>query len=92
MIKTPIYLAIWKELDTAIQAIADHYGFACIDPKDDPYFHSKTFYSRVSNHPSCIGYAGMALAYERLLSKAIEKNPLYFFYANIDANIPTAVS
>ena len=92
MIKTPIYLTNWVEIDAAIQSIADHYGFACIDPKDDPYFHSKTFYARVSNHPSCIGYAGMALAYERLLSKAIEKNPLYFFYSNIDANIPSVVS
>lgn len=92
MVKIPIYVALRKELNVAIEAIANHYGFACIDPMDDPYFYSNTFYSRVSNHPSCIGYAGMALAYERLLSKAIEKNPLYFFYANIDANIPTVVS
>lgn len=92
MIKTPIFLALNKELDDAIEEIASHYGFACIDPKDDHFFHSNTFYSRVSNHPSCIGYAGMAEAYERLLSKAIEKNPFYFFYSNIDANIPTVVS
>lgn len=92
MVKIPIYVALRKELNVAIEAIAEHYGFACIDPMDDPYFYSKTFYSRISNHPSCIGYAGMALAYERLLSKAIEKNPLYFFYSNIDANIPTDVS
>ena len=92
MIKTPIYLTYGEELDEAIEEIAEHYKFVCIDPKDDPFFHSKTFYSRISNHPSCIGYAGMAMAYERLLSKAIDKDPLYFFYSNIDANIPTVVS
>ena len=67
----------------AVEAIANHYGFPVIDQMDDPYFFSAVWGTKNDSHPTPMGYVGMALAYERLLSKAIMQNPGYFEFSTI---------
>lgn len=67
----------------AVDAIANHYGFPVIDQMDDPYFFSAVWGTKNDSHPTPMGYVGMALAYERLFSKAIMQNPDYFEFSTI---------
>lgn len=67
----------------AVEAIANHYGFPIIDQMDDPYFFSAVWGTKKDSHPTPMGYVGMALAYERLLSKAIMGNADYFKFSTI---------
>lgn len=71
--------------NAAIRGIADHYSIPCINPFDD-YFFSSNFYQNYrgynNGHPTGMTYGGMAMAYNRLISKCIYENPSYFMYYN----------
>lgn len=66
-------------VNTAIKNIAEHFSIPLIDLADDDFYWSK-FYedNRLSNHPTAMLCAGMAMANRRLLSGAILNNPSYF--------------
>ena len=68
-----------SNFNAAIKNIANHYGFPCIEQRKDDFFLS-SFYtdSMVYRHPTAAGYAGMALALERLIVKCILDNYVYF--------------
>jgi len=84
MIKIPICGTNVKAFDYAIDDIAEHYGIPVINPFDDEYFKSSAYETCFNdNHPTITGYTGMALAYERLLSKAVYDNPEYFKFATL---------
>lgn len=67
----------------AVANIANHYGFPVIDQYDDDFFFSTVWANKNDSHPTPMSYVGMALAYERLLSKAIMQNPGYFEFSTI---------
>lgn len=69
----------WQLFQIAIEEIANHYNIPFIASQSDPYFDSSFFQSNQSNaHPVAIAYAGIAKAYDRLISKAIINNASYF--------------
>ena len=76
------YSSVVYETNKAIEDVANHYGILCIDPLDDPYFKSNFFNKQIGGHPTCGGYCGVGLAFERLLSKAMMINPDYVIDAN----------
>lgn len=69
--------------NTAIEGLAAHYGIPVIDPFDDLFFRSDFYTKMRDGHPTYLGYCGMGLAYERLFSKCVYENRLYFFDATI---------
>ncbi len=84
IIKIPICGTNVKAFDHAIDAIGEHYNIPVINPYDDDFFKSAAYENSFNDHhPTLLGYTGMALAYERLLSKAVYNNPLYFKFATI---------
>lgn len=68
-----------SEKATAINEIATHYSVPVFTMADDPYY-STDFYTsnKEISHPTAPSYAGMALAFERQISKCIEDNVSYF--------------
>lgn len=65
--------------DQAIKDLSDRYGIPVIDPFDDKFFQSSYYYSnKVGGHPTGPMYAGMASAFERLISRCIVDNNGYF--------------
>lgn len=77
LVKPPITAG---EIKTAIQDIAEHYGIAWFDLTSDPYI-SSDFYkdNQATYHPVAITYSGMAMAFERQLTKCIQEFASYFF-------------
>ena len=71
---------ITSEFANAIRDIADHYSIPVINSNDDPFFLSD-FYAdnKGTAHPVAMTYAGMAIAYERLVSTCIQSNAEYFY-------------
>ena len=65
-------------LDKVVKKLGSNIVY--IDVESDPYF-SSNFYTRqarINNHPTAVGYAGMASAITRLIGKAIRENPTKF--------------
>lgn len=83
MVKLQTHSGSYADFNTAIQAIAEHYEIPWIDPYDDNFFTSTIYTSMVGGHPTLLGYSGMSLAYERLLSNCFVNNPVYFRYTGI---------
>ena len=84
MILIPITGGYKEQFNNAIIEIANHFGIPYINPFDDPFFTSDIYNAKASGHPTRMGFVGMGLAYERLFSKVVEKNPAYFKYAVIN--------
>lgn len=70
---------ITNDYKNAIINIANHYSVPYIISKDDAFF-SSDFYNnaRSYDHPVAVTYSGMALAYERLISRCIVGHVSYF--------------
>lgn len=84
MIKIHVSGDAYNDYNTAIAAIAEHYGFPCIDPFDDWFFTSSLYRNyRPDNHPTALGYSMMGIAMERLFSKCVVENMDYFLYSTI---------
>lgn len=83
LIKIPLCGDNVKEFSSAIEEIGQHFGIPVINPYDDEFFKTAIYENMNDGHPTLLGYTGMALAYERLLSKAIYDNPTYFKFATI---------
>lgn len=64
--------------NAAIVNIAEHYGIPYIVQAEDEYFSSEVYTTMAGGHPTAIGYAGMACAFERLLNKCVANNVEYF--------------
>ena len=65
----------------AIKNIAAHYNVPLITTENYSFFKSSFFkdsMNTISYHPTAIGYAGMAKAYEKLLRICIQNNIDYF--------------
>ena len=76
--------ADYSAYNEAVEAIAGHYSIPCIDPSDDPFFTSHFWMGYKSGgHPTCMLYAGMGRAVERLFVKCVTDNPRYFRFAVI---------
>ena len=67
-------------INTALKAIAKHYGIPFVNQMDDP-FYTSWMYGRgmLSNHPRRYLWPGMANANRRLFVKAVFDNPEYFY-------------
>ena len=75
----------YQSYNDALKEIAEHYKFPYIDPFDDDFFDSKLYNNNMSSgHPTAMGYIGMSYAMERLFSKCVQENALYFKYALLD--------
>lgn len=64
--------------NAAIIKIAEHYGIPYIVQAEDDFFKSNVYTTMVGGHPTAIGYAGMACAFERLLNRCVSNNVEYF--------------
>jgi len=62
----------------AIIQLAKHYGIPYIVQAEDAFFSSDVYTTMVGGHPTAIGYAGMACAFERLLNRCVCENIEYF--------------
>ena len=71
--------AVAQKFTDAIIKIALHYGIPYIIQADDEYFKSREYVAMVGSHPTAVGYAGMANAFERLISDCIKDNYYYFW-------------
>ena len=71
---------ITSEYAAAIEEIANHYNVPSFRSNSDDFFKTD-FYTnnKGTSHPVAMTYAGMALAYERLVSYCIQNNTNYFF-------------
>ena len=67
-------------INTAIRAIAEHYGMPLIDIVNDSFFSNSSYWytSFYGGHPTAIGYSGMAKRYAYLIAKCIDDNKTYF--------------
>ena len=83
LIKIPLCGTNVKAFNSAIDGVGEHFGIPVINPYDDEFFKTSVYENMNDGHPTLLGYTGMALAYERLLSKAIYDNPTYFKFATI---------
>ena len=83
MILIPLKGEVKTTFNNAIIEIANHFGIPYINPFDDMFFNSSLYNTKIDGHPTCTGYVGMGLAYERLLSKCISDNVSYFLYSNV---------
>lgn len=66
------------KFNTAIENIANHYNIPCIKQLDDTFFTSTVYTNMVQGHPRALGYVGMASAFDRLITKCVNKNYNYF--------------
>lgn len=65
--------------NVAIKALANHFGIPYVDQKTDGLFTSSYYLNNmVGGHPTGPMYASMALAFERLIKKAVVDNFTYF--------------
>ncbi|MDR7695833.1 GDSL-type esterase/lipase family protein [Lactococcus lactis] len=65
--------------NVAIEALANHFGIPYVDQKTDGLFTSSYYLNNmVGGHPTGPMYASMALAFERLIKKAVVDNFTYF--------------
>jgi lysophospholipase L1-like esterase len=64
--------------NAAIIQIAEHYGIPYIVQAEDEFFESDVYTNMAGGHPTAIGYAGMACAFERLLTRCVCENIDYF--------------
>lgn len=64
--------------DKAIKDLSERYGIPVINPFDDKFFQSSYYSNKVGGHPTGPMYAGMASAFERLISRCIVDNNGYF--------------
>lgn len=64
----------------ATHSIANHYGVPYIDSYGGDDFFESEFYlnNHSQGHPTAVAYAGMAQAYERMITKCIRNNKNYF--------------
>ena len=83
MILIPLKSEVKTQFNNAIKSIANHFGIPYINPFDDEFFNSNLYNTKIEGHPTCPGYVGMGLAYERLLSKCIMNNVEYFLYSTV---------
>lgn len=65
------------QLDTAIKAIASHFGIPCVTLEDDSFFTTGNF-PMSSGHPSVVDYGGMAKAMIRSIEECMVANASYF--------------
>lgn len=69
-------------VNSSLGILADNFvsDVVYINVDTDPYFNSNFYVqqARINNHPTAVGYAGMASAITRLIGKAIKENPAKF--------------
>ena len=71
--------AVATSFNVAIEALANNFGIPYVDQKTDELFTSSYYLSNMSGgHPTGPMYASMALAFERLIQKAVVDNFNYF--------------
>lgn len=71
--------AVATSFNVAIEALANHFGIPYVDQKTDGLFTSSYYLNNmVGGHPTGPMYASMALAFERLIKKAVVDNFTYF--------------
>lgn len=59
------------ELNVAISEIGVEYGIPVLNPEDDPWLSSDSYVAtQIHRHPTLVGYAGLAKAFDRLFAKA----------------------
>ena len=68
----------YVSFNAAIENIAGYYEIPCVNQTDDWYFTSWLYDYQLGSHPIAINYAGMANAFERLLSNCMAENEPYF--------------
>lgn len=85
LIKIPLdnIARTYAPFSNAIEVIANHFQIPFINPLDDLFFQTNLYLFGSDGHPTCGGYAGMGLAYERLFSKMVLENVEYFRYATV---------
>ena len=82
LIRIPLEGGTISRFSEAISNIGNKFNLPVINPYDDDFFTSDIYLDKEHGHPTCAGYVGMALAYERLFSDCVAKNHNYFFHAN----------
>lgn len=66
-------------LNNALADVAEYFGLPFIDLRDDPFYMSDFYTAQIyGDHPTAIGYAGMAQANERLFARAAVEYRAYF--------------
>ncbi len=66
-------------LNDALADVAEYFGLPFIDLRDDPFYMSDFYTAEIyGDHPTAIGYAGMAKANERLFARAAVESRSYF--------------
>ena len=71
--------AVATSFNVAIEALANHFDVPYVDQKTDGLFTSSYYLNNmVGGHPTGPLYASMALAFERLIKKAVVDNFAYF--------------
>lgn len=64
----------------AIKEIATFFSLPCIEVTDDPFFNSPYYLNNmVGYHPTAPQYVGYSYAMERLISKCMVENYLFFY-------------
>ena len=75
-------MAAKDAVNSSLSILADNFvsDVVYINVDTDPYFNSNFYVqqARINNHPTAVGYAGMASAITRLIGKAIKENPAKF--------------
>ena len=69
---------IARRYSNAIIELANHYQTPYIVQAEDPFFAASIYTEMFGGHPTSIGYAGMANAFERLLQDCVYLNRDYF--------------
>ena len=69
---------IARRYSSAIIELADYYQIPYIVQAEDPFFATPIYTEMFGGHPTSIGYAGMANAFERLLQDCVFINRDYF--------------
>ena len=65
---------LYQKFNAAIIEIANHYKIPYIVQRDDDFFDSAIYKSMAGGHPRALAYSGMAVAFDRLLTKCMMDN------------------
>lgn len=77
---TPATAAAYDSYNQAIREIAAFFSIPCIELTDDPFFRSSYYLDNMQGyHPTAPQYVGYSHAMERLLSKCMVTNYLFFY-------------
>lgn len=65
---------LYRKFNNAIIDIANHYKIPYIVQMDDDFFDSAIYKNMAGGHPRALAYSGMAVAFDRLLTKCMMNN------------------